>query len=102
MPKVMFTSNIQRHVSCPTAEVPGKTVREALDAVFLENERARGYVLDEQGHLRRHMVIFVDGVRVGDFREAFSRRRGQHRHGRLQGRSYVCQLLSRPLRHESA
>jgi sulfur carrier protein ThiS len=41
-------------------------VREVLDAVFADNARARGYVLDEQGALRHHMVIFVDGDQIKD------------------------------------
>ncbi len=61
-----FTDNIQRHVDCPPVEVKGKTVREALDAAFAANAKARGYVLDEHGAVRRHMVIFVDGEAVRD------------------------------------
>ena len=41
-------------------------LRAALEAAFALNPRLRGYVLDEQGHLRKHVVIFVDGVRVRD------------------------------------
>ena len=66
MTKVVFTPNIQRHVACPEAEALGATVREVLDAVFTENRRARSYVLDDQGALRRHMSIFVDGVLISD------------------------------------
>jgi hypothetical protein len=66
MATVTFTDNLQRHVSCPTVEVPGGTVRDALEAVFTNNETARGYVLDDRGALRRHMAIFVNGVAIGD------------------------------------
>ena len=66
MPKVAFTENIQRHVACPEAVVAGRTVREVLDNVFAQNGQARGYVLDDQGALRRHMTVFVDGVQVRD------------------------------------
>lgn len=66
MARVTFTANLQRHVACPTVEVPGRTVREVLDAVFADNPRARGYVLDDQSALRRHMAIFVDGVLIRD------------------------------------
>jgi molybdopterin synthase sulfur carrier subunit len=66
MPTVSFTPNIQRHVTCPTARVEGGTVREALDAVFRGNPRARAYVLDEQGAVRPHMVVFVNGRQVRD------------------------------------
>ncbi len=66
MPRVVFTENIQRHVSCPPVQVPGSTVREVLDAVFATNERARGYVLDEHGAVRKHMVIFINGTMIRD------------------------------------
>ena len=66
MARVTLTANLQRHVACPPMEVPGGTVREVLDAVFAGNARLRGYVLDEQGALRKHMVIFVDGAQVRD------------------------------------
>lgn len=66
MAKVSFTPNIQRHVNCPTMDVPGATLREALDAVFAANPSARGYVLDDQGALRKHMAIFVDGTLIRD------------------------------------
>jgi sulfur-carrier protein len=66
MPTVSFTRNIQRHVACPDVEAPGRTVREVLDAVFAGNPRARGYVLDDQGALRRHMLLYLDGEVIHD------------------------------------
>jgi sulfur-carrier protein len=66
MAKVTFTPNLQRHVACPDATASGRTVREVLDHVFATNPRARGYVLDDQAALRRHMAIFVDGHLIRD------------------------------------
>ena len=66
MSRVVFTSNIQRHIACPEVEAAGRTVREVLDKVFAENPRARGYVLDEQSALRKHMIIFIDGRAIRD------------------------------------
>lgn len=66
MARVSFTPNIQRHVACPSCEVRGATVAEVLAAVFAGNARARGYVLDDQGGLRQHMRISVDGTLVAD------------------------------------
>ena len=71
MPRVVFTPNLQRHVACPPVDAPGATVREVLEHVFAANERARGYVLDDQGELRPNMVIFVDGTQMKD-REGLS------------------------------
>ena len=69
MPRVVFTGNLQRHVACPPCEVGGATVREALAGAFALYPRAQGYVLDEHGALRHHMVVFVDGTAVSDRRD---------------------------------
>ena len=61
-----FTPNLQRHVESPSETVAGDTVRAVLEAVFAANPRLRGYVLDDQGALRRHMMIFVDGQQIAD------------------------------------
>ena len=66
MPKIRFTQNIQRHVQCLEADLDGSTVREVLDAYFAQNPDARGYVVDDQGALRHHMMVFVDGDPVVD------------------------------------
>ena len=71
MPRVVFTSNLQRHVACPEREVAGATVSQALAAVFADAPEIRGYVLDEQGHVRKHVSIYVDGQRIKD-RETLS------------------------------
>jgi len=47
-------------------EVDGGHVREVLDAYFATNMRARSYVLDDQGRLREHMSIFINGEQVRD------------------------------------
>ena len=66
MPTVVFTPNIQRHVHCPQVEADGDTVGQVLANVFSQNPQARSYVLDDQGALRRHMAIFVDGRLISD------------------------------------
>jgi sulfur-carrier protein len=67
MARVMFTSNLRRHVDCATVEAKGQTVREVLDSVFESNGRLRTYLLDDQAALRKHMTILVDGKRVSDW-----------------------------------
>ena len=66
MAKVQFTSNLRRHVDCPTVEVSARTVHHALAQAFAKNERLKTYVLDDQGHLRKHMRILVDGEAIKD------------------------------------
>jgi molybdopterin synthase sulfur carrier subunit len=46
--------------------VPGVTVADALQEYFARHPRARSYVLDEQGELRRHVVVFIDGEQIRD------------------------------------
>ena len=66
MPQVSFTRNLQRHLNVPAAVVSGATVREALEGVFVQNPKLRSYVLDDQGRLRKHVVVFVDGQMIKD------------------------------------
>ncbi|MEZ5990338.1 MAG: MoaD/ThiS family protein [Planctomycetota bacterium] len=66
MPRVQFTPNLERHVDCPPRDVAGGTLRDVLDSAFADAPRLRGYVLDEQGRLRQHIVVFVDGQAARD------------------------------------
>jgi sulfur-carrier protein len=66
MPKVQFTGHLQRFLSVPTVEADGSTVRAVLDSVCRDNPRLRGYVLDEQGTLRKHVTVFVSGRALAD------------------------------------
>lgn len=66
MPQIRFTRNIQRHVPCPDADCPGSTIGEVLDAYFTLNPKARNYVLDDQGELRKHMAIFLNSTQIAD------------------------------------
>lgn len=87
MPRVVFTANLKRHVDCPAADVEGATVRDVLDKVFENNPKLRGYVVDELGRLRKHMVIFVDDAVITD-RQTLSDRL------RPESEVYVMQALS--------
>jgi sulfur-carrier protein len=66
MAHVHFTSNLRRHVDCPSMTCNGNTVRDVLDHVFGLNPRLQTYVLDDQGALRKHMRILVDGLALED------------------------------------
>ena len=66
MPTIRFTQNIQRHLACPAEDIAGATVREALEGYFRRHAAARGYVLDDQGRLRHHMAVFVNGQQITD------------------------------------
>ena len=66
MAKVFFTSNLRRHVDCATMDAAGENVREVLARVFAAQDRLGAYVVDDQGALRKHMTILVDGQRIKD------------------------------------
>jgi hypothetical protein len=66
MPHVTFTAQLQRFTETPEFDTSAATLRGALDAAFELNPRLRHYVLDDQGHLRQHVVVFIDGRRVAD------------------------------------
>lgn len=68
MISIQFTSNLQRHVSAPAFEVEAATVGEALNRYFEHYPEVRGYVLDNQGAVRHHMLVLLDGVSIGDRR----------------------------------
>jgi hypothetical protein len=87
MARVTFTKNLERHVACPSEEVEGETLAAVLDAYFLRHPKVRGYVLDEQNELRRHVVLFVDSRQVAE-RKGFSQALAR------DSEVYVMQALS--------
>jgi molybdopterin synthase sulfur carrier subunit len=60
MVRVSFTPNLRRHLPCPSLEAQGGTVGEALAAVFADHGRLRGYILDDQARLRRHVSVYLN------------------------------------------
>jgi molybdopterin converting factor small subunit len=66
MPRIAFTANLQRHLPCPTMDLEGATVGELLEGVFAAQPRLRSYLLDDQGRVRRHVVIYRNGLPISD------------------------------------
>jgi sulfur carrier protein ThiS len=66
MPTVRFTTALQRFLEAPAAQVGGNTVGTALAAAFLGRTTLRGYVLDDQGAVRRHVAVYVNGQPIVD------------------------------------
>ena len=60
MPHVEFAPALTRHVACPPQQVDAATLRAALEAAFVAAPSLRGYVLDEQGAVRKHVAVFVN------------------------------------------
>ena len=66
MPRISLTPNLCRHVDTPGGVFEGSTVGEALAGYFEAHPAVRGYVLDDQGAVRHHVVVFVNGRPVSD------------------------------------
>jgi thiamine biosynthesis protein ThiS len=64
MAVVTFAPALTRHVPCPPQEVDAGTLLAALDAALRAAPGLRGYVFDEQGAVRRHVAVFVNGEMV--------------------------------------
>jgi hypothetical protein len=87
MAKLVFTQQLRRFTEVPEVDTSAARLRDALDAAFTINPRLRGYILDDQGHLRPHVVIFIDGTRIHD-------RVGLNDGLRANSSVYVLQALS--------
>ena len=87
MAYVYFTPNLARQVECPPGELDAATVRELLEGYFSRRPAVRGYVLDDQGAVRKHVKIVVDNAYLQD-------RAAQSDRIRPDSRIYVFQLLS--------
>ena len=66
MARIVFTQQLRRFTETPEIDTAAPTLRAALEDAFEANARLRGYILDEQGHLRRNVAIFIDGRRIHD------------------------------------
>ncbi len=68
MARIEFTPQLRRFVDTPAVDTAAATLRAGLDDAFATNPRLRGYILDDQGHLRHNVVVFIDGRRARDLR----------------------------------
>lgn len=74
MPKVVLASALARWLPPDEGmtggervlEVAGERLVDVLDGLFVLHPGLRGYVLDEQGSVRHHVAVFVDGRSLRD------------------------------------
>ena len=64
MPSIAFTAHLRSVGPDRPVECDGSTLAEMLDAMVGEHPRLKDYLLDDQGRLRKHVAVFVDGVMV--------------------------------------
>jgi molybdopterin synthase sulfur carrier subunit len=63
---IRFTSHLARHRPTPVLQAEGTSVAEVLAAALSADPLLRGYILDEQGRLRRHVNVYLDGALIAD------------------------------------
>ncbi|MCZ6658474.1 MAG: MoaD/ThiS family protein [Gammaproteobacteria bacterium] len=66
MARIDFTPNLARYVDTDRLTADGRTVGELFDNVFAERVQLKGYILDDQGALRKHVNVFVDNRMIVD------------------------------------
>jgi len=69
MPSVEFAPALTRHVPCPRQELPAGSLGGVLEAAFRAAPALRAYVLDDQGAVRKHVAVFVNGEQIPDRRD---------------------------------
>jgi hypothetical protein len=73
MASIHFTQNLTRHTQCPTAQLVAATVAELFERYFESWPQVRDYVLDNQGEVRHHVKVLVDGRNLRDRRKLTDR-----------------------------
>lgn len=64
MVRVEFASSLRRHVECAPQQVPAGSLRAVLDAALTAAPELGHYVFDDQGHVRKHVAVFVNTTMV--------------------------------------
>jgi hypothetical protein len=62
MVQIAFTQHLRAVGPTTPTRYDGATLAQVLDQVNEDFPQLRGYVLDDQGRLRKHIAVFVDGV----------------------------------------
>lgn len=73
MARLHFTQNLTRHTQCPSAELQAASVAELFERYFASWPAVRHYVLDDQGEVRHHVKVLVDGANIKDRRKLTDR-----------------------------
>ena len=87
MASIAFTAHLKAVGPTQPMASDAATLAEMLDALAGEHPRLKDYVLDDQGQLRRHIAVFVDGTLV-------PRETALHRPLAPTAEVYVFQALS--------
>src|ERR1700751_3481397 len=65
MPRVILTGSIRQHAGgLGIVEVGGDTAAAVIGALEASHPALRGWIVDEQGALRRHVKLFLSGAAI--------------------------------------
>jgi hypothetical protein len=87
MAQLVFTSHLSGIAPERGSVFPGGTVAEVLTAAFQDHPRLKAYIVDDQGRLRKHVILFVDD-------EQLTHDMDLRRQVRADSEIYVMQALS--------
>ncbi|MFK8008971.1 MAG: MoaD/ThiS family protein [Saprospiraceae bacterium] len=67
MAKIKFTSALKRfYPDLNDLEIEGKNINEVLEKIESKHSGIKTYLVDDQGVLRKHINIFIDGELILD------------------------------------
>jgi molybdopterin synthase sulfur carrier subunit len=93
MPTLVLASALARWLPAAAGnecrfDVDATTLHDALEAAFARYPPLRGYVVDEQGRIRHHVAVFIDGQALRDKSDLAATALGAH------SEIYLLQALS--------
>ncbi len=62
MARICFTSHLRAVGPTDSARYDGATLAEVLAAVAQDFPRLPSYIFDDQGKIRQHIAVFIDGL----------------------------------------
>ena len=60
MVTVEFAASLRRHVECPPQSVVAGSLGAVLQSALTAAPGLAHYVLDDQGHVRKHVAVFIN------------------------------------------
>ncbi|HVG05135.1 MAG TPA: MoaD/ThiS family protein [Burkholderiaceae bacterium] len=61
-----FAPALQRHATAPPVTLAAESLQSLLSAAFEQQPALKSYVLDEQGFVRKHVAVFLNGRLLHD------------------------------------
>lgn len=66
MAHLEFAPALQRHAPTAPLTTAAASLRLLLDSAFAQQPALRAYVLDDQGRVRKHVAVFINGSLLHD------------------------------------